>query len=376
MPAPGPVRGSDQWIQDFIDHPDIITFSDMMEYPRLLRAYVKNVGRVRLRQHEKIPDTQYPEKGKPGYLNPRQVLKSTRRSMTCHPNWPFLRSGAVNWAVDKCKDLGIYPVRIKTDSLPAHIRNQGFDNFEKTINTFHACYCYAQSYVRSSDMTRLTLLYLHLGKGVFKHKPCKTIPILHKKLQTGIHRFTNIDKIEKHWATFLDLVTNSTVDLTIFLDDKGLGKVPMEYLIAVEEGIRNFAQDKAAMGTHAFDNAESYYAVSMWRKRESYIAVCRYLKGVSGYLKYIGYDWADYQMRGLLQKTFDARHAPYTNGEKKLSGLPDPSSWSDVKPKKKSRRRSRNKHVVSQPKNVSSDSENSDAEYIYDSDEDEWVKIK
>ena len=79
-------------------------------------------------------------------------------------------------------------------------------------------------------------------------------------------------------------------------------------------------------------------------------------------------------MRGLLQKTFDARHAPYTNGEKKLSGLPDPSSWSDVKPKKKSRRRNPNKHVVSQPKNVSSDSENSDPEYIYDSDEDEWVK--
>ena len=316
MPAPGPVPGSAQWVQDLLNNPDIISFSDMMDYSRLLRSYQTNVGTVVLRPGEKIPDTEYPSKGKPGYLHPRQVLQSTRRSMKYHPNWPFLRSGAVAWAVEKCKDLGINPVRIKTETLPERIRKQGFDNYNKTINTFHAAYCYAQGYVRSSDMARLTLVYLHLGMGVFKCKPCKTIPILHKKLQTGIHRFTNIDKIEKYWATFLTLVTKSDDDLTNFLDDKGSGEVSQDYLIAVEEGLRNFAKDKAAMGTHAFDDAASYYNVSVWRKREAYIAVCRYLKGVEGYLKYIGYDWADYKMRGVLQKTFDVRHAPYTNGEK------------------------------------------------------------
>ena len=376
MPAPGPVPGSAQWVQALIDNPDLITFKNMMQFPSLLRGYVKSVGRVQLRKKETVPEGDYPAKGSPGYLHPRHVLAGTRRSMTWHPNWPVLRSGAVNWAIDKCKDFGITPVRIKRETLPERIRKQGYDNYEKTINTFHACYCYAQGYLRTSDMARAVLVYLHLGRGVYKQKPSKSIPILHKKLQTGLHRFTGYDKIEKHWASFIHLVTNNVEDLTVFLDDKGTGTVSRKYLIAVETGLRNFAQhERYAMGVHAFDNADSYHQIALWKKREAYIAVCRNLKGVAGYLKYIGYDWADYQMRAVLQKTFDERHACYTSGEKKLRGLPDPECWGEEKKTKQPSRRRRKQPAAVVEENDSPQNGDEDT-YIYDSEEDEWVKIK
>ena len=111
-------------------------------------------------------------------------------------------------------------------------------------------------------------------------------------------------------------------------------------MFAVETGLRSWTTDLSAMGTHAFDSEENYHAVELWKKREAYIAVCRYLKDiVDGYLKYINYAWYDYKMRIDMQKTFDARHAPYTNGTKKLKGLTDPEAWKQQQPAKSKRSR-------------------------------------
>jgi len=298
--------------------------------------------------------------------------------MMYHPNWPFLRSGGVIYVVEKLREYGISPVRIKTESLPERIRDQGYNNFAKTTNTFHACYCHAQGYLRTSDIARLVLVYLHLGKGVFKQKPCSTIPILHKKVQTGLHRFTSIDKIEKHWGELLHLVMHDKYPFDKYFDDRGKATAPLKYLVAVEKGLRSFAQDKYAMGTHANDSAESYHAVKLWRKREAYIAVCRYLKGAQGYLKYIGYACSDYQMRLTMQKTFDERHAQYTNGTKKLRGLSDPESWSaePAGPAVTKKLRRKSKHVSTPPSAAATSNGNGDDEYIYDSEEDTWVKVE
>lgn len=338
-----------------------------------MRKYNQTTGKVKLYHGETIPTGTYPEKGKDGYVPSIKVLKITRRSMGFHPNLQFLRAGAVIWALKKLRELGLSPIRIKRDTLPERIRDQGYDNYMKVLNTFHACYCYAQGHSRTSDIARLVLIYLHLGKGVFKNKTSNIIPILHKKVQTGLHRFTSQDKIEKYWVEFLDLVENADEeDLDIFLDDKGAGSVSQKYMIAVETGLRAWAADKCAMGVHAFDSEENYHAIEVWKKREAYIAVCRYLRGiVHGYLKYINYAWYDYKMRTAMQKTFDERHAPYTNGTKKLAGLADPEEWKEQPVQKKRVSRQQREHNPTPTVATLSN----DAEYLYDSEEDEWVKV-
>ena len=182
MPAPGPRRGSNQWLQDLLDHPNIITFKDMMEFDVLLLKYIKTTDKPKLYHGETTPTGIYPARGETGYLSPSKVLPSTRRSMAYHPNFQYLRAGAVIWAIKKLRSLGLTPIRIKPETLPQHIMDQGYDNYVKVINTFHACYCHAQGLSRTSDMARLVLLYLHFGKGVFKQKPSKIILIIRKKV--------------------------------------------------------------------------------------------------------------------------------------------------------------------------------------------------
>ena len=138
MPAPGPRRGSPAWIQALVDRPHFITFEQMMNYPTLLRTYVKSVknqcndkGELKLRGAELIPIAQYPtSKKEKGYLSPSQVLKR-RRSMGFHPNFQFLRAGAVQWAIEKLRDLGIVPVKIDPETLPPYLRKTGYNNFIK-----------------------------------------------------------------------------------------------------------------------------------------------------------------------------------------------------------------------------------------------------
>ena len=168
----------------------------------------------------------------------------------------------------------------------------------------------------------------------------------------------------------LVLTHDGEEDLLSFLADKGVGNPPMSLLLCVEKGLRAFATDKFAMGTHAFESEEKYYAIAIWRKREAYIAVCRYLLGVTkGYLKYVQYDWSDYQMRHDLQKTFDLRHAPYTNGTKRLAGLPPAAHWSCTATRSSKKVAATSSAVVGVAAAEVGD------KYEYDSEEETWVKV-
>ena len=381
MPAPGPRRGSKQWLQALIDRPGLIEYHQMMEYAPLRRAYLKEIrlisdretGLVKLYSGEKVPTTKYPtEKDHKDYLPAASFLKCTRRSMGYHPNLPFLRAGAVLWAFEKLRELGLTPVNMKIETLPEFARKKGWNNYGKIRNTFHAAYCDAQNYSRSSDKARLALIYIHHGKGVFKQKPCDFIPIVHKRVQTGIHRFTSVTKIEQHWRDFIELLNKE--DLYQFLDDKGAGTAPLKYMIAVEKGLRSFASEKYAMGYHAMRSKEEYHSVQLWRKREAYTAMCRYMKGITtGYRKYISFDWNDHQLRMALQKTFEERHYPYTNGTLILEGLPDPECWGEASVPQTNTPRPKKGQKPSAPARATA---HDDDEYEWDSEENEWVTIE
>ena len=95
--------------------------------------------------------------------------------------------------------------------------------------------------------------------------------------------------------------------------------------------------------------------------------------GCEGYKKYVKYAWSDFVMRRALQKTFESRHADYSNGTKELDDLPYPEEWKTPS-KPRSRRKSKTvKQKTSNP-NPKSTVE-VPAEYVYDSEEDEWVKV-
>ena len=108
----------------------------------------------------------------------------------------------------------------------------------------------------------------------------------------------------------------------------------MEYLIALEAGLRMTAKDKSAMGKFGYSSRENYHKIELWRKREAYIGVCRLILGCGNYLKYVSYRWADYVLRGQLGKTFLARHWRLTNGESDAlsSAFPDDFSSSRNSP--------------------------------------------
>ncbi len=74
-----------------------------------------------------------------------------------------------------------------------------------------------------------------------------------------------------------------------------------------------------------------------------------------------------------MQKTFDARHAPYTNGTKKLKGLTDPEVWKQQQSvkRKRSRRSKKTQRQGTPPPTAGANN----AEYIYDSEEDECLGL-
>ena len=91
------------------------------------------------------------------------------------------------------------------------------------------------------------------GRGVLCKKMVSCIAIIHKKIQCGLHRFTEVGKIDKHWKTFANLLAKKPTFKT-YLDDKGVGKEPNAYLIAVERSLRQFGEDRFAMGIFAMDS--------------------------------------------------------------------------------------------------------------------------
>ena len=222
---------------------------------------------------------------------------------------------------------------------------------------------------RTQHIVRDILIYLCYGSGTFKCKQTRIIPIIHKKLQTGLHRVTCEDKISKYYKDFLEYI-KSTEGSKSFLDDEGRGQAPEEYLRLFEVGLRKFGiHDKFAFGSNCMVSKKNWHSVPIWKKRESYVAVCRVIFECPEYMQYKVFRWSDFILRRKLTQTFDRRHAQYTTGEKTLS-IPDPESWSSEPPKKKRRRRTQTVDLSQQ-----NEEEEESATHIaeWDSEEGEFV---
>ena len=163
----------------------------------------------------------------------------------------------------------------------------------------------------------------------------------------------------------------------VYLTDKGAGNPPLEFLVALEQGLREYASvDRAAFGSYVNFNFREYTLVELWRKREAYIGLVRYVFAKGIYSKYVNYNWADYTLRLASCKTFEVRHWPYTNGSKHLEGLVDPKHWTVNKDKSARKRSATSVPTFEAPEVVLAIPEKSEdsAESVeWDSEEGEFV---
>ena len=83
------------------------------------------------------------------------------------------------------------------------------------------------------------------------------------------------ERLKVDYDVLLDLLEKRP-SLKTLLQDKGDADAPLDYLVAVEMGLREVAaKNMHAMGKFALDTYEEWIKVPLWKKRESYIALCR-----------------------------------------------------------------------------------------------------
>ena len=123
-------------------------------------------------------------------------------------------------------------------------------------------------------------------------------------------------QVKRHFSSFIELYRKNEKEWRPFLTDKGLGDAPVELLIAFEEGLRNYADNVHHLGTRPL-RSRKYWALSVdiWRKREPYIALIRFLLGLSpDYQQWDCFLFSDYSLRQICNKTFMIRHLPLSDG--------------------------------------------------------------
>ena len=134
---------------------------------------------------------------------------------------------------------------------------------------------------------------------------------------SGRARFVN--NVEECFTKFIRLFKKNKETWQGYLMDHGKNEVPLEYLIAFEEGLRNYADDQHALGTHPLRSPGYYASISLWRKREAYIALGRHLLGREpDYKQWDCFLFQDYQERQSLGKTYQERHHPLSDGNDKV----------------------------------------------------------
>ena len=238
-----------------------------------------------------------------------------------HPQLTFLRGAPVMKCIEDLIDRGLYPQLVRARNMPTGVE---WNNFDVVFRTFHATYCAKQGLSRTSDMAKLILQYLYHGMWSWATKDSKGNPVrrmkpiiffFHRKMIGGRSRFAA--KVEHMFRKFIKLYRANEKEWRPFLDDKGVGNPPMEFNVAVEEGIREYASDVHCMGTRALRSRSHWGSkVGRWRKREPFIALMRYLLGFSaGYAQWNNFLFTDYINRAKLSKTFLKRHLPLSDGK-------------------------------------------------------------
>ena len=127
--------------------------------------------------------------------------------------------------------------------------HRDWDNFAQVIYTFHVHYCVAEGLTETCEMSRQVLDYLFYGSWTSPtNKSSPIIRYLHKKIISGRHRFGKY--VAQHFQIFLDEYKKpENKHWKQYFQDKGTGVAPLEYLVAIEKGLRSFGGDLHAMGT-------------------------------------------------------------------------------------------------------------------------------
>ena len=174
------------------------------------------------------------------------------------------------------------------------------------------------------------------------------------------HGFSNV---QNHFSTMIDLVQKNK--LQNLLTDKGLSKAPLEYLAAVEEGLRAYGKNKYAMGSRAMVSRVRWMGVETWRKREAYIAAVRFILKKPAYKQWNCFRWEDYQDRNVMSKTFAARHESlsYDPQAEFEPHLKDPPEW-DVTESNPNKKRKTVKRKTVKRKKARSETANEPSETI------------
>ena len=146
---------------------------------------------------------------------------------------------------------------------------------------------------------------------VLKKKPF--VFFLHKKMISGRARFVN--RVSHNFANFIKLFQKHRSEYSGLLMDRGVPKAPLEYLIAFEEGLRNYSSDIHALGSHPLRSREHWGNIALWRKREAYIALGRFcLQRDPDYKQWDCFLFSDFQDRQTLAETYVRRHHPLSDG--------------------------------------------------------------
>ena len=138
------------------------------------------------------------------------------------------------------------------------------------------------------------------------------IRCLQQKINANTHRFGKYAHV--HFKDF-KVAVDADPSWKQFLMDGGEGQPPLKYLALVEKGLRSFGPDVHAMGSGAFKSASRWKNVHLWRKREAYVALVRFILQRPSYQQWDCYKWQDYTERKRCNKTFVERHLALSDGD-------------------------------------------------------------
>ena len=327
-----PARLDEEHVKRKIRNDDY-TFRDCVENPAIMHHFVAKQIRCG------DPETGYPVKAKdekvPNYVEAIYECSKSRvferHATKPHPELQFLRKASVTAAVDALKDKCMYPIGCKACDTPD---NEPWNNYAQCLYNFYAEYCFREGLSRTSDLSRAVLLFIFYGHFEWNYKRkrasfsrVKSVLFwLQKKVSQGRSRFAK--GAERYFKKFARLVKKNKWEK--FLED-GEGNPPVEYLAAVEEGLRAYSEDIYTMGSHVLRSPQHWKRVRKWRKREAFIAIMRVLCDYMSYYKqWDCFAFNDYVFRQEMERIFDLRHYPLSDGKDELhfKGVLD-FNWSE-----------------------------------------------
>ena len=191
---------------------------------------------------------------------------------------------------------------------------------------------------RHSKEARKVLIYLFQGFAVAEDtqrgiRRAPVIRVIHHACSTGTHSFSH-ELIERHFSDLIELCECDSGLIKAFTDG-GTKKCSLAYIASVEQGLRNFGQHTSSMGRVAMSSAAAWKTTPLSKKRDCYIAVCRYIEQMGSLKPWTSFDWRDFVHLKKLHKTFKLRHWPLSNDEfwknKKQSIVKAPEAWSEKK---------------------------------------------